>query len=92
MEALDILKEREIAVIVSDLGMPAMRGTEFLRRAKVASPDTVRIILTGYTDPNGASDAARESDLYECIITKPWDDNQLVMTVRDAIEQYRHKR
>ena len=70
MEALDILKEREIAVIVSDLGMPAMRGTEFLRRAKVASPDTVRIILTGYTDPNGASDAARESDLYECIILK----------------------
>ena len=56
-EGLDIVDRHEIAVVVSDQGMPQMRGTEFLARVKEMSPDTVRIVLTGYADLTAAIDA-----------------------------------
>ncbi len=87
-EGLEIVKGREIAVVVSDLGMPKMRGTEFLRRVEEVSPDTVRIILTGFTDPVTFMDYAVDKDSYECI-AKPWDNSQLILSIRGAVERYR---
>jgi response regulator RpfG family c-di-GMP phosphodiesterase len=86
-EGLEVLKEREIAVVVSDLGMPRMSGAEFLRKVEKASPDTVRMILTGFTDPVNCLDVFDE-ELHECI-SKPWDNKNLVRSVRSAIERYR---
>src|SRR5947209_5390158 len=49
-DGLDVLREKEIAVVVADQRMPGMAGTEFLERTMEVKPDLVRIILTGYTD------------------------------------------
>jgi response regulator RpfG family c-di-GMP phosphodiesterase len=86
-QGLELLKGREIAVVVSDLAMPGMRGTEFLRCVEEVSPDTVRIILTGFTDPVTFIDYAVDEDVYECI-AKPWENHHLRSSVNDAVARY----
>ena len=73
VEALKILAEEgEVAVIISDQRMPEMKGTEFLRKTLPEFPDTVRIILTGFTDIEDLVDAINAGQVYK-YITKPWD-------------------
>ncbi len=86
-EGLEIVQGNEIAVVVSDQGMPQMRGAEFLERVKEASPDTVRIVLTGYADLNAAIEAINKGGAFQ-YITKPWDDDNLILSVRMAAERY----
>lgn len=87
-QGLDVLKRNRIAVVVSDQGMPQMKGAEFLEHVKEASPDTVRIMLTGYADLNAAIDAINKGGAYQ-YITKPWDDGNLLLSVHAAAEKYR---
>jgi response regulator RpfG family c-di-GMP phosphodiesterase len=87
-EGLEILKTAPVSVIVSDQRMPEMNGAEFLEKASRQAPDSVRIVLTGYADINAAMDAVNKGGIYR-YITKPWNDNEFILTVRDAIERYR---
>jgi response regulator RpfG family c-di-GMP phosphodiesterase len=87
-EALDILREKEIAVIISDQRMPEMDGAQFLEKSKVLSPQSIRMVLTGYADMNAAMDAINRGGASR-YITKPWRDDELAVTVKDAVEMYR---
>jgi CheY-like chemotaxis protein len=88
MAALEILAtEGEVAVIISDQRMPEMKGTEFLSKTVPQFPDTVRIILTGFTDVEDLVDAINSGQVYK-YITKPWDPNELKTVVQRAAETY----
>ncbi|GAB4134938.1 MAG: hypothetical protein Fur0046_07280 [Cyanobacteria bacterium J069] len=86
--ALDLLAtEGEVAVIISDQRMPEMKGTEFLSKTVPQFPDTMRIILTGFTDVEDLVDAINSGQVYK-YITKPWDPNELKAVVQRAVETY----
>ncbi|MBP0002294.1 MAG: response regulator [Cyanobacteria bacterium SBC] len=88
IQALDILeKEGEVAVIVSDQRMPEMKGTEFLSKTVSQFPNTVRIILTGFTDIEDLVEAINSGQVYK-YITKPWDPNELRGVVKRAADTY----
>ncbi|MGD1871881.1 MAG: response regulator [Mastigocoleus sp.] len=87
-KALEILStEGEVAVIISDQRMPEMKGTEFLSKTLPKFPDTVRIILTGFTDIEDLVDAINAGQVYK-YITKPWDPDELKAVVQRAAETY----
>ncbi|MGC1306764.1 MAG: response regulator [Phormidesmis sp.] len=86
--ALEVLAEEgEVAVIISDQRMPEMKGTEFLSKTVPEFPDTVRIILTGFTDVEDLVDAINAGQVYR-YITKPWDPEELKHVVERASETY----
>jgi len=82
-EALKILKKEKIHVLISDQRMPLMVGTELLRQAKNLSPQTMRILLTGYADVDAALDSVNEGEIFR-YINKPWGPKELRDTVADA--------
>ncbi|MES2259688.1 MAG: EAL domain-containing protein [Pseudomonadota bacterium] len=82
-EALDMLASNAVQVVISDQRMPEMSGTEFLARARELYPDTMRILLSGYTDLGALTDAVNRGAVYKCM-SKPWDDLELKETVREA--------
>lgn len=87
-QALEILAaEGEVAVIISDQRMPEMKGTEFLSKTVPEFPNTVRIILTGFTDIEDLVDAINSGQVYK-YITKPWDPNELKVVVERAAQTY----
>ncbi len=83
-EALEVIKEKEIDVIVSDQRMPGMSGSELLAEAREANPDAVRIMLTGYTDLESAEEAINKGQVWRFLV-KPWNDEDLRVTVRQAV-------
>jgi response regulator RpfG family c-di-GMP phosphodiesterase len=88
LNALSVLaQEGEVAVIISDQRMPEMKGTEFLSKTLPEFPDTVRIILTGFTDVEDLVEAINAGQVYK-YITKPWDPNELKTVVQRATETY----
>ncbi|MBE9102925.1 response regulator [Vacuolonema iberomarrocanum] len=88
VEALNMLAaEGEVAVIISDQRMPEMKGTEFLSKTVPQFPDTMRIILTGFTDVEDLVDAINSGQVYK-YITKPWDPEELKRVVQRAVETY----
>lgn len=88
VHALDLLAtEGEVAVIISDQRMPEMKGTEFLSKTVPQFPDTVRIILTGFTDVEDLVDAINSGQVYK-YITKPWDPTELKGVVQRAADSY----
>lgn len=82
-EAFKMLASQPVDVILSDQRMPGMSGVEFLRRVKETHPDTIRIVLSGYTDLQFITDAINEGAIYK-FLTKPWDDAQLREQVSEA--------
>ena len=86
-QALDLLAHTRIAVTVSDQRMSGMSGIEFLRRAKIMYPDTLRIVLSGYTDPATATAATNEGAVYK-VVTKPWTNAALRKDVRRAFHRH----
>jgi putative nucleotidyltransferase with HDIG domain len=87
-EALEKVKNNEIAVIVSDNHMRGMTGLELLSRIKVLSPDTVKILMTGFADLDTAIEAINRVEVFRFIV-KPWENTQLIGLVTDALERYR---
>lgn len=86
--ALEVLEtEGEVAVIISDQRMPEMKGTEFLSKTVPQFPNTMRIILTGFTDVEDLVEAINSGQVYK-YITKPWDPNELKAVVQRAAETY----
>lgn len=87
-EALDIVRSRAVAVVVSGNRMPGTRGTDLLARVREVSPDTTRILMTAYADRATAADAVNRGEAFRSV-AKPWDDESLVRTVNDGIRRYR---
>jgi CheY-like chemotaxis protein len=88
VQALEVLAaEGEVAVIISDQRMPEMKGTEFLSRTVPQFPDTMRIILTGFTDVEDLVEAINSGQVYK-YITKPWNPDELKGVVQRAAETY----
>lgn len=86
LEALQALKNGVVDVIVTDQRMPGMTGVEFLRLAKESYPDTIRIVLSGYTELQSVTDAVNEGAVYK-FLTKPWDDIQLRGHIAEAFKR-----
>ncbi|MBD2773513.1 SpoIIE family protein phosphatase [Iningainema tapete] len=87
--ALKILENvGEMAVIISDQRMPEMNGTEFLSRTVEHFPDTIRILLTGFTDVEDLVDAINSGQVFK-YITKPWKPDRLKVIVEQAADTYR---
>jgi diguanylate cyclase (GGDEF)-like protein len=86
-EALALLAEHEVGVIIADQRMPGMSGTEVLSRARRMHPKAVRMVLSGYTDVDSLTDAVNRSELFR-ILLKPWDEAELLGAIRQAFRSY----
>lgn len=86
-KGLEILSCNEIAVVITDNKMPGMNGLDLLRLAKVISPDTVRIMLTGCASLDTAIEAINSGEVFRFVV-KPWDDKALVAILEDALQRY----
>lgn len=90
-EALKILETESVAAIITDQKMPSMSGVELLARSLELSPDSVRIILTGYTEVDDLMDAINQGQVHR-YITKPWEPNSLREAVRKELESWELRR
>lgn len=88
MEGFELLAINRVGVIVSDLCMPGMSGTDFLGRVKKIHPDIVRIMLSGRADMDSLSDAVNRGTIFRFLV-KPWEDDQLRENVMSAFRQYK---
>ena len=86
-EGRKILDQNEIAVIVTDQRMPGMTGIEFLESVIPIYPDTIRILLTGFSDVNAVMDAINRGQVYKYLV-KPWQNDELKMYIQNALEIY----
>jgi FixJ family two-component response regulator len=86
-EGLALLAQNEVGVIISDQRMPGMSGVEFLSKVREQYPDTVRIVLSGYTELNSVTDAINRGAVYK-FLTKPWEDDLLRANVEEAFQRY----
>ncbi len=86
-QGLDLLAVERVHVIISDQRMPGMSGTQFLGIAKELYPDTVRIILSGFTDLAIVTECVNHGEIFR-FMTKPWIDAELKANVRDAFRLY----
>jgi diguanylate cyclase (GGDEF)-like protein/PAS domain S-box-containing protein len=82
-QALQLMARHEVDVILSDQRMPGMTGVELLRRARQLYPDTIRLVLSGYTELQSITDAINEGAIYK-FLAKPWDDEPLRAHLREA--------
>ncbi len=87
-EGLGVLEKETVDLIISDMRMPEMDGAQFLEQVRGRWPGVVRILLTGYADIASTIAAINRGEIYR-YIAKPWDDNEIVLTVRDALERKR---
>ena len=86
-EALAVLEKETVHLVISDHRMPGMTGAELLREIKKRWPNVIRIMLTGYADVQSIMAAVNEGAVYK-FITKPWNDEDLRISVRLALRQY----
>ena len=86
-EALQIMDEHEIHVLMTDQRMPGMTGVELVRRVRSEHPEAIRIVFTGYADIKAVVEAINSGGLYR-YITKPWDPDDLIETLHAAAERY----
>jgi len=78
---------RPFQVVISDYRMPNMNGVEFLKEVYLRWPETIRIVLSGYADAGAIVDAINEGHIYK-FIPKPWNDDELRVTIQNCIELY----
>ena len=83
---LAILEKEEIDLVISDMRMPEMDGAQFLEKVRERWPETIRLLLTGYSDITSILAAINRGEIYR-YITKPWDDNDIQLVVRHALER-----
>ena len=85
-EALDKSRSQQFDLVISDYLMPGIDGVEFLGRFKDLQPQAIRILLTGYADKDSAVRAINQVGLYQ-YVEKPWDNEALLVVVRNALEK-----
>lgn len=86
-KAIEIMENNRVHLVISDNRMPGMPGTELLKEIKNRWPETIRIMLTGYADVQAIMGAVNEGAVYK-FITKPWNDEDLRLTISLALQQY----
>src|SRR5215212_7964997 len=86
-EALRLLEQHDVALLITDQRMPGMTGIELLKRTADTRPHMVRMILTGYTDVSALVEAINCGQVYR-YVTKPWDNDDLRLTVERALQHY----
>jgi type II secretory ATPase GspE/PulE/Tfp pilus assembly ATPase PilB-like protein/FixJ family two-component response regulator/RNA polymerase subunit RPABC4/transcription elongation factor Spt4 len=86
-EALEIMAKEKVHLVISDHRMPGMTGAELLKEIKQKWPETIRIMLTGHADVQSIMGAVNDGAVYK-FITKPWNDEDLRLTVSLALQQY----
>ncbi|MCB1943900.1 MAG: response regulator, partial [Candidatus Accumulibacter sp.] len=89
-DGLAILEREPVGVIVTDQRMPVMTGSQFLSKVKDRYPDTIRIVLSGYTELNSITDAINTGAIYK-FLTKPWDDQLLREQIAGAFAHHELK-
>lgn len=87
VEAIDILKNENIQIVITDQRMPEMSGTEFLEKILPDHPDVIKIILTGFTDIEAIKDGINRCGIYK-YITKPWNFEEMKAVLERAMESY----
>jgi DNA-binding NtrC family response regulator len=90
-EGRKILDTNEIGVIITDQRMPGMTGIEFLESILAVYPDTIRILLTGFSDMNAVMDAINRGQVYKYLV-KPWQNDELRLYIQNALEIYHLRR
>ncbi len=86
-EAIQLLEREQIAAIMTDQRMPKATGVEVLSRVTRISPETIRILFTGYSDIEAVINAVNEGRIYH-YISKPWDSTELLNLVRNSVEHF----
>jgi len=86
-DALTLLDQHDLALMISDQRMPAMTGIELMMKTVAIRPQMVKILLTGYTDVDALIDALNSGLVYR-YVTKPWNNDDLRVTVSRALEHY----
>ena len=81
-----VLASENVDLVISDMRMPAMDGAQFLEQVRARWPDTIRLLLTGYSDVSAILAAINCGEIYR-YITKPWDDNDILLVVHHALER-----
>lgn len=85
-EALALMKKEHVDLVISDMRMPLMSGAEVLEQIRAKWPDVVRILLTGFSDISSTIAAINRGEIYR-YIAKPWNDDDIVLVVRDALDR-----
>jgi response regulator RpfG family c-di-GMP phosphodiesterase len=83
---LEVLEKENVDLVISDMRMPEMNGAQFLAQVRARWPDTMRLLLTGYSDIQSIQDAINCGEIYR-YITKPWEDGDMLLVVRHALER-----
>ncbi|MFZ5485122.1 MAG: response regulator [Pseudomonadota bacterium] len=83
-EALDILRQEQVHALISDQRMPIMAGIELLRQAREISPNTMRLLLTGYSDLEAITGSINDGEVFR-YISKPWNPEDIRVTIDDAV-------
>ena len=91
VEALELLENITITVVLADQRMPGISGVEFLEKSIKIQPDIVRILITAYADIQASIDAVNKGQIFY-YISKPWEPEELRLIVQRAVEQYDLKR
>src|ERR1700686_83196 len=89
-EALKTLEIKKVHIIITDQRMPEMTGVEFLEIVLTKFPDPMRILLTGYADMAAVVDAVNKGKIFH-YLTKPWNEEELDLTINRAYEKYIEK-
>lgn len=90
-EALKIMEKNAIDIIITDQRMPKMTGVQFLEKVLEKHPDPMRILLTGYADMNAVVDAVNKGKIFH-YLTKPWNEEELDMTILRAYDVLQERR
>ncbi|MEG0245910.1 MAG: response regulator [Pseudomonas sp.] len=83
-QALELLEQRPVNLVISDARMPGMDGATLLAQVNQRFPGTLRILLTGYADMNTIAKAINDGHIHR-YISKPWNDEEMLVTVRQAL-------
>jgi response regulator RpfG family c-di-GMP phosphodiesterase len=86
-EALKIMEAKVVDIIITDQRMPNMTGVEFLEKVLEKFPEPMRILLTGYADMSAVIDAVNKGKIFH-YLTKPWNEEELDMTIKRAYDVY----
>lgn len=89
-EAIKLLNENDINIIITDQRMPNMTGVEFLESILSEHPDPIRVLLTGYADMNAVIDAVNKGKIFH-YLSKPWNEEELDITITRAYEVYQKR-
>jgi response regulator RpfG family c-di-GMP phosphodiesterase len=86
-DGFKVMASRDIHLVISDHRMPGMSGISFLAKVRETYPDTIRILLTGYTEVDSIKASINEGHVYKFLL-KPWNDDNLKQEIRQSLEQY----